>query len=143
MSREVAMHLEFTRQKITRQLALGAAALIASWALGTAALDYGLAKDGAGVFGPAAFLAACALWLYSRRSLKDLPRIHIIDAVLLSWWSLNLALSAAAGGSDVYRTAFFTISSAATAALITYSLLTVAVRHIAPTSHLDESHVRS
>lgn len=110
--------------KLNRQSALGLTALTASWLLGTASIDRGLVKDGSDIFAILGFLTACALWLSTRRLLVGLPRVQIVEAVLLGWWTLNLALCAATGGEIVYNTIFFGACLLATAALVTIAALT-------------------
>jgi hypothetical protein len=89
--------------KLNRQSALGLTALTASWLLGTASIDRGLVQDGSDIFAILGFLTACALWLSTRHTLTGLPRVQIVEAVLLGWWTLNLALCAATGGEIVYE----------------------------------------
>ena len=110
--------------KLNRQSALGLTALTASWLLGTASIDRGLVKDGSDIFAILGFLIACALWLSTRRLLVGLPRVQIVEAILLGWWTLNLALCAATGGEIVYNTIFFGACLLATAALVTIAILT-------------------
>jgi hypothetical protein len=117
-------HYPALPHKISRQSALGLTALIAAWLLGTASLDRGLVQDGSDIFAIIGFLAACALWLYTRRMLVASRRNQIVEAVLLGWWALNLALCAATGGEIVYDTIFFIACVAATLALITVAALT-------------------
>ena len=110
--------------KLSRPTAFGLSALAASWLLGTASIDRGLVQDGSDIFAVLGFLAACALWLYTRHTLAGLPRVQIVEAVLLGWWTLNLALCAAAGGEIVYDTIFFGACLLATAALVAIAMLT-------------------
>jgi hypothetical protein len=110
--------------KLTRQYALGLSALIAAWLLGTASLDRGLVQDGSDILALIGFLAACVLWLYTRRMLVPTRRNQIVEAVLLGWWALNLALCAATGGEIVFDTVFFIACVAATLTLITVAALT-------------------
>jgi hypothetical protein len=102
--------------------ALGALALLAAWLTGTGALDAGLIHEGTDIFATLSFLAACALWLYAQIIFRSLPHLRFAAPILLGWWSLNLALSAAVAGADVYRTVFFASSAGAVTALILYSL---------------------
>jgi hypothetical protein len=102
--------------------AFGAFALIAAWLTGTAALDAGLIHEGTDIFATLSFLAACALWLYAQIIFRSMPHLRFAAPILLGWWSLNLALSAAVAGADVYRTIFFATSAVAVTALILYSL---------------------
>jgi len=110
--------------KISRQSALGLTALIAAWLLGTASLDRGLVQDGSDVFSILGFLSACALWFYARRLLVRSRINQIIEAILLGWWALNLALCAATGGELVFETVFFVACVVATASLVAVALLT-------------------
>jgi hypothetical protein len=110
--------------KLNRQSALGLTALTASWLLGTASIDRGLVQDGSDIFAILGFLTACALWLSTRHTLTGLPRVQIVEAVLLGWWTLNLALCAATGGEIVYDTVFFAACLLATATLVAIAALT-------------------
>jgi hypothetical protein len=109
--------------KLNRQSALGLTALTASWLLGTASIDRGLVQDGSDIFAILGFLTACALWLSTRHTLTCLPRVQIVEAVLLGWWTLNLALCAATGGEVVYDTIFFIACVVATLGLIAIATL--------------------
>lgn len=110
--------------KLNRQSALGLTALTASWLLGTASIDRGLVQDGSDIFAIVGFLGACVLWLWARRLLVALPRVQVVEAVLLGWWTLNLALCAATGGEIVYDSIFFGACMVATATLVAIATLT-------------------
>jgi hypothetical protein len=101
---------------------LGALSLVAAWLTGTFALDAGLIHEGADLVATLSFLAACALWLYAQIIFRSMPHLRFAAPILLGWWTLNLALSAAVAGADVYRTIFFATSALALSALILYSL---------------------
>jgi hypothetical protein len=109
--------LHFTAATFNRKTAFGTFALISSCLLGTAALDSGLVKQGS-ILASLGFVTASSLWLYARTRLPQFPRVRFLPVILLGWWVLNLALSAAAGGRDVYGTPFFTLSVIATASLV-------------------------
>jgi hypothetical protein len=102
--------------------AIGALALFTAWLTGTGALDAGLIREGNDIFATLSFLAACILWLYAQIIFRSLPHLRFAAPILLGWWSLNLALSAAVAGADVYRTLFFASSAVAVTGLILYSL---------------------
>jgi hypothetical protein len=131
--------LHFTPATFTRKTALGTLALISSCFLGTAALDSGLVKQGS-ILASLGFVTASALWLYARTRLPQFPRVHFLPAILLGWWVLNLALSAAAGGRDVYGTPFFTLSVIATASLV---IIATVDDSNAPSSSTDQTRARS
>jgi hypothetical protein len=116
------------------KIALASVALAASCLSGTAALDRGLIKQGSDAAATLTFLAACTLWLYARHTLKDLHLASLLPPILLGWWTLNLALCAACGGPDVYRTIFFAASSTATASLILFSLISAYLTRSTSTS---------
>lgn len=114
--------LHITAANFTRKTTVGILALLVSWFIGTAALDSGLVQDG-GILASLGFVAASALWLYARTHLPDFPPIQRLPTILLGWWVLNLALSAAAGGLEVYGSPFFTVSVIATASLVIIDFL--------------------
>jgi len=116
-----ATRLSATLHRIPRP-ALGALALFAAWLTGTGALDAGLIREGNDIFATITFPAACILWLYAQIIFRSMPHLRFAAPILLGWWSLNLALSAAVAGADVYHTIFFATSAAAVTALILYSL---------------------
>ena len=120
--------------------AFGAVALFAAWLTGTAALDAGLIHEGADIFATLSFLAACALWLYAQIIFRSLPHLRFAAPILLGWWSLNLALSAAVAGADVYRTIFFATSAMAVTALILYSLTVSLLPRIIAFLSFPEGH---
>ena len=116
-----AGRLSATLHRIPRP-ALGAFALFAAWLTGTGALDAGLIREGNDIFATLTFPAACILCLYAQIIFRSLPHLRFAAPILLGWWSLNLALSAAVAGADVYRTIFFATSAVSVTALILYSL---------------------